>query len=53
MRSHWLGSMALLSFLGAACAGDGTGVDDGGGGNAETTLSADVQNHWTKVLYAR
>lgn len=43
MRSHWLGSMALLSFLGAACAGDGTGVDDGGGGNAETTLSADVQ----------
>ncbi len=43
MRSHWLGSMALLSFLGAACAGDGTGVDGGGGGNAETTLSADVQ----------
>ena len=33
----------MLSFLGAACAGDGTGLDGGAGGNGGTTLSADVQ----------
>lgn len=45
MRSRWLGRMVLLSFLGAACAGDGTGVDggEGGGVNSGMTLSADVQ----------
>lgn len=43
MRSPWLGRIALLSLVGTACAGDGTGVDGGGGVNAGTTLSADVQ----------
>ena len=43
MRSHWLGRIALLSLVGTACAGDGTGVDGGGGVNGGPTLSADVQ----------
>ena len=43
MRSRWFGRIALVSFLGAACAGDGTGLEGVGGGNAGPTLSADVQ----------
>ena len=43
MRSRWLGRIALVSFLGAACAGDGTGLEAVGGGNAGPTLLADVQ----------
>ena len=47
MRSRWLGRIALVSFLGAACAGDGTGLEGVGGGNAGPTLSADVQPIFT------
>ena len=47
MRSRWFGRIALVSFLGAACAGDGTGLEGVGGGNAGPTLSADVQPIFT------
>ena len=36
-------AIASVWILGSACAGDGTGLDGGGGGNAGPTLSADVQ----------
>ncbi len=36
-------AIASVCFLLAACAGDGTGLDSGGGGNDEPTLSADIQ----------
>ena len=40
-------AIASVWILGSACAGDGTGLDGGGGGNAGPTLSADVQPIFT------